>query len=625
MSLLLLLFILASFPVANGFPGFLHSQSPYDGNSFRIESVANTDTLRTLPFWDDFSQSHGVPDSTLWVNSENVYINNSFPINPPTQNVASFDGVDKNGSPYQESATFSGLGDELVSRPIDLSTVPESRRSSVFLSFFWQSRGLGEIPDDSDSLRLQFYAADSTWVTQDINEDIDEISLLGGPSSVITDSNGEQTFTQVLVQIFDEKYFHEGFRFRFQSFSSVSGIYDSWHLDYIYLNQDRSFGDTEHLDRSFSNQASSPFYPYYEISMDEFRANPSKYIENSFGFGSNLSDLFYPMEISHTLTNELTGESISSGFELKGQQSPNEYGRRFSGLDVSGLDFSGDSMLLTSRFIYKSGDKNLFEVVGSNNDTLFLSTDLRINDTLTQTYFLKNYLAYDDGTAEFAAGVNLIGGELAVRFILEETTRLTDILIHFPSINPSSVGETIDVKVWKELEEGSFSVRQLTGTIEAKGRNEFQKFTLSTPIVLSDTFYIGFRQYTNNYVGVGVDRNNLGGASSIYSKSLGNWQQNDRIEGSLMIRPVFNKSDTVLSVSEKINHLIFPNPAPGGRFQIQGKHDRIELYNLNGNLVFSSPKQSNYAIPNIRSGLYLLRIFYDNRNSTQKLIIKNDG
>ena len=39
-------------------------------------------------------------------------------------------------------------------------------RSTVYLSFFWQIKGLGEIPNTEDSLRLQFLSRDSVWVTK---------------------------------------------------------------------------------------------------------------------------------------------------------------------------------------------------------------------------------------------------------------------------------------------------------------------------------------------------------------------------------------------------------------------------------------------------------------------------
>ncbi len=587
--------------------------------NLRITTVL-ADTLRDLPFWDDFSS--GTASEDLWEDSRNVFINNSLPINPPTQFVASFDGVNGNGSPYQPNSTFSGLGDELTSKPIDLSGVPESKRNTVYLSFFWQAQGLGEQPDERDSIRLQFMANDTTWVTQDINPNSNSPHLNGGTDAVLFDVNGNQVFQQVLVPVSGDRYFHAGFKFRFQSFSSVTGIYDTWHIDYVYLNQDRDNDDEFHFDRSFSGQQTSLFFPYREIPINQLRSNPEKYIRAPQAAGSNLSDIFFPMEINHTLENKLNGSSKSSGFLLKGQQSPQEFGNGFEGISLEELDLSGDSAEITSTFIYKSGDKNLFEVVGSNNDTLFLDVDLRANDTLRQSYSLKNFFAYDDGTAEYAAGVNLIGGELAVGFYLEDTARLTDILIYFPSINPSSDGQSIEVKVWKEVNNSSFPVRQQPTTIEAQGINDFQRISLSTPIVLSDSFFIGFQQFTNNYIGVGFDRNSPGGSNAMFSNTDRGWIRNDRLNGSLMIRPVFNESESVLSIESSFESLrLYPNPVSDILFT-EGSFEKISIYDMFGKSWLSGEYSKAIDVSSLPPGLYVVRLLGNGETTQHKLLIE---
>jgi hypothetical protein len=582
---------------------------------------ASLDTLDGLPFWEDFSSGSNTIDKN-WVNSENVFVNNNLAVNPPTQYAATFDGINSKGAAYQESATFSGLGDELISQALDLSTVPNSKRNTVYFSFFWQLQGYGELPDRRDSLRLQFYRSDSVWVTQDLNPGSREPNLTGGEDELVTDSEGNPIFQQKILQIQDERYFHKGFRFRFQSFSNLSGIYDTWHIDYIYINQDRDAQDTFHFDRSLSGQQTSLFYPYREIPIEILRNHLTDFLNTPTGSASNLSDIFFPMEIDHEISNLLTGESITSGYQLKAQQSPQEFGRKFEGISIDGLALPGDSAIIRSTFRYKSGDKNLFEVVGSNNDTLFLPIDLRINDTLSQIYKLKNYFAYDDGTAEYAAGVNLIGGEVAVGFYSPDTTRLTDILIYFPSINPTSVGLSIDIKVWKELSEGSFSVRTQPVVIESPGVNKFQRIALSTPIVLSDSFYIGYKQYTNSYVGVGFDRNSPGGSEAIFSNTDGTWVKNNQLEGALMIRPVFNESDTVLSAGRTIDDhvLLYPNPTTD-LLNISGHFEKLVIYDMFGKRCLSSGYTNQIDLNGFTPGIYLLRMIVEGEIRTKKIIV----
>src|SRR6187402_2652202 len=45
-----------------------------------------------LPFWDDFSFSEGHPEDSLWIVNNTVFVNDGQAINPPSFNVATFDG-----------------------------------------------------------------------------------------------------------------------------------------------------------------------------------------------------------------------------------------------------------------------------------------------------------------------------------------------------------------------------------------------------------------------------------------------------------------------------------------------------------------------------------------------------
>ncbi len=50
----------------------------------------------TLPFFDDFSYNSPIADIDLWQQSS-VFINRTYPINPVTIGVATFDGLDEYG------------------------------------------------------------------------------------------------------------------------------------------------------------------------------------------------------------------------------------------------------------------------------------------------------------------------------------------------------------------------------------------------------------------------------------------------------------------------------------------------------------------------------------------------
>ena len=96
----------------------------------------------SLPFIDDFSNDNFYPDSMLW--KENlVFVNRTYALNPITLGVATFDGLDQNGRPYNINLSTSDSqdADTLTSHHINMSLV-----DSAYFMFFYQPEGLGNDP-----------------------------------------------------------------------------------------------------------------------------------------------------------------------------------------------------------------------------------------------------------------------------------------------------------------------------------------------------------------------------------------------------------------------------------------------------------------------------------------------
>lgn len=116
---------------------------------------------RFLPFFDDFSHSYLIPDSTKWTDN-NVLVNDGFPLCPPNRNGATFDVLDANGKVYSYSISNAFVAEYLTSARIRLDSIlePEPRAltpaDSVYLSFYYQPQGNGNAPEAQDSLVLQF-------------------------------------------------------------------------------------------------------------------------------------------------------------------------------------------------------------------------------------------------------------------------------------------------------------------------------------------------------------------------------------------------------------------------------------------------------------------------------------
>ncbi|MFW5820156.1 MAG: hypothetical protein ACOCWA_02615, partial [Bacteroidota bacterium] len=144
-------------------PLYLHAQEtivPVSGNPQAekyyqeagkfLKKAGKTDTLE-LPFIDDFSDSYVQPDPDLWSDMR-AYINNTYSLQQVTAGIATLDAYDPKGAHYPNASRFPYIADYLTSHPINLD-YPLS--DSIYISFFYQAQGLGEMPDKSDSLCLE--------------------------------------------------------------------------------------------------------------------------------------------------------------------------------------------------------------------------------------------------------------------------------------------------------------------------------------------------------------------------------------------------------------------------------------------------------------------------------------
>ena len=83
------------------------------------QSVTKNRAVVNLPFFDDFSNYTGYPKAALWSDRQ-VFVNNTFPLYPPTIGVATLDALDENGMIYAHAETRPFGADTLTSNPIRL-------------------------------------------------------------------------------------------------------------------------------------------------------------------------------------------------------------------------------------------------------------------------------------------------------------------------------------------------------------------------------------------------------------------------------------------------------------------------------------------------------------------------
>ena len=239
-------------------------------SSLNLNKSEFSDTLE-LPFFDDFAKLNIFPDDSLWQDS-GVFINTSYPLNPPTMGAATFDALDFTGSLYSNASSSSFLADQLTSRPINLEYLPED---SIYLSFYYQAQGIGDSPENTDYLKLEFSAPDTAWNT---------VWQMSG-STV-------SAFSNVMIPITDSIYLKNGFQFRFVNYASLTGIFepswagsvDHWNIDYVYINKSRSISDIMTEEVVVLSSTNSLLNSYETIPWNHFDNMPNSEMINTIAF-----------------------------------------------------------------------------------------------------------------------------------------------------------------------------------------------------------------------------------------------------------------------------------------------------------------------------------------------------
>ena len=604
-----------------------------------------------LPFFDDFSKPHNqiYPDTSHWEDSYSVWVNDGMAIRPPTINVATFDGLDSAGGAYNPNEVLlTGYADDLISKPIDLSeaSISTEERSTVYLSFYYQWQGNLEAPDEKDFLELDFKtAAADGWQTV--------LTIFPNEESDPT------VFYTTIVQVSGEEFFHDSFQFRLRSFGRLSGPYDTWHVDYVYLNKGRHSDDLSFPDRAIATQLGPLFGEYRAIPRHHFFSNEQltpptfeirnmKNVEASLNFRTqgyfSSTDLDTDVTTTHeTVISKATPINITDNILFA-----NEHRSvRMDTLPDIGdpLQFPPDpgidSTLIRLTIALQTRDDIPLNTAppiepDSTGDYTpnYLPIRFSANDTISADYVLSSYFAYDDGVAEYGAGLIEAGNLVAYEFEIDTAYSLKqDTLVGFDIYFPPyaiTSNQTVDFFIYHDDDgmPGELWLRIPSRRVLRKGINSFQRIEFLPALLIDETkFYIGWQEPVAGEVVVGLDISNDTG-EKIFVNTNGFWYQNEDVAGSLMLRPVFGSGIIDASVGvedEEEAFTIYPNPNRGV-FNLVGYPRNVEIFSMTGEKIsFRATKRD--AVTEIKidtpvPGLFLLRCRQGEVMRSKKIIIQ---
>lgn len=595
-------------------------------SNFSAISSTIIDTLK-LPFFDDFAYAGPSPDARLWCD-RNVYINNTFSVNQITQGMATFDHLDSNGVPYNFLSRFAvGGADTLTSQPINLfdrvksgSLQAYALTDSIMLSFFVETGGLGDAPENDDSLKLEFKDNSGNW---------NQMWFINGNATA-------DSFKQFYEVINDSMFLHNAFQFRFINVTKNSGNMNHFHLDYIQFNEDRNLFE-DYTEIAFSTNPSSIFSTYRTLPYSHFITDATTQLNSNreVVIRNNLNSSVFVSLNTNTTDENATLLYSSTFLDRNDNIVPNSSFKFFyPAINNAGI-LNKDSQKIKSVFTIDPG-------VSDDDKTEEDYTDSKNNNSFEIFDYFHQYYAYDDGSAEAGFGLDYGGlpdgpAFCAMEFNNLKQDSLHGVDIHFNRALEEVGNRPITLMIWQDIAANGGSdvvIRQIQASpTYVNEKNGFARFDLDTNIVLpAGKFYIGWRQNSAFIVNVGWDKNYSGSASKVYYNFTGSWVQlGAGFDGTLMMRPLIGKKLTKAVSVHKPEYLsdykfnLYPNPSNGKVNITASSSSTYQIINLNGAVVQQGSLTEGLNAVKIEvKGMYVC-LFTTNNGTlieSKKIIIK---
>jgi hypothetical protein len=576
------------------------------------------------------------PTYTKWLDN-NAYQNNTFGYLPPSIGVVTFDGTNSQGQPYEPTIGGNpaawGMADVLTSKPLFMGSYTDA--DSVYLSFFYEPGGFGYAPTPLDSFVLQFYNGytshwDDIW---SVTGDSTQPSFPGDSIQLDTPN----WFRQVILRIpstnisSNIEYLYDGFQFRFLNYGSLTGINTIWNLDYVRLAKNRTVTDTSISDLAFQYTFPSILKNYYEMPAEQFTGN-ADLADTIQLLVANLD----PYQAIHnppatTWTTAAAETYPASSVVLV--PTSNTFN---AGLENPILLFPGTQ--------YTSPAIGTNDSVIINTQAILDETDaLLTNDTIRRTQVLDNVLAYDDGSAELAYGVqNLTSptNKFAYDYTLNRPDSLYGFQVLFTTVGIDVHDLAFDFNLWYTLDtQNVFYTDSAVWTSNVyvpyyiDSVNGFTTYTVDPPFPLPTHFYFGWAQTDIRNLQIGYDMNSTKGRPHMYIYANGVWQKSTLpTDGSPMLRLLVGHSYQIGSgiKNTAVNPVkVYPNPTSGMlTFDLPDAATsyNLQLYNMMGQMSLDrtlNTGNNTINIGNLNEGLYLIKLTDNSKGiSYQNKIVK---
>jgi len=605
-----------------------------------------------LPFFEDFSNYTGYPNEKLFMDKQ-AFVNNTFPVFPPTIGVVTLDALNEHGEIYPHLDQLSRGADTLTSRYIRLDSLflvdnisQITPADSIYFSFYFQPGGggvagagaegrIGNQPQKNDSLVLEFgytVLEDTVYVTYWNH-------VWASPGFSIDEWLAEDTleyFRQVLIPITENKYLCDNFQFRFRNYASLEpqqgitgweGNVDQWHIDYIRLDVNRSYNDVYTNDLAFVSPTTSFLNNYQVMPWNQFQ--PADMKSNFTNQLTNLSDGARTSTYQYNITQD---GNVVYQHPMTGSVNIEPYFRR--GIQTQQDQASpkiGSIPPLTGATTFTI--THIFQIADGEDIA-------HANDTCVFEQKFYDYYAYDDGTAEYGYCLNnqFNVAYLAMKFSLNKPDSLSAVRMWFNQTrNSANENALFSIIVWEDNNGvPGKEIYTLEGNkprfADSTDFLDFVEYPFVKKVRVSGNFWVGFQQHGNVQLNIGFDQN-TDSREFFRFNTRGIWEESV-FKGTPMLRPVFGEitSGPIDCVASPTTTTIKPNPANDWveiiNYELQIKS--IEIFDVYGRNVganlrvrISAETGNKINISHLPTGIYFVRIYKENNTFETLKLIKN--
>jgi len=278
-------------------------------------------------------------------------------------------------------------------------------------------------------------------------------------------------------------------------------------------------------------------------------------------------------------------------------------------------------------------ESNVFNSFQSDTATFVIqniigtaSSDNKLNDTIYHNQNFYSHFAYDDGTAESAYGINVNGARLAYEFSLNRPDTLRAVQMYFPQMLDSVSHIPFNLTIWEKINglPGDILHTQTVFPVHTENM-AYHTYYIDQPFKIVGTFYVGWKQITDDLLNIGLDKNNEANNYMLYDAGAG-WTMSS-YPGSWMIRPILSMNEIVSSVIDiNVRFQVYPNPVFSELSIVTScLNSIISIYSLQGVLLKRINVNSGVAnidVNDLSSGVYFVELLNDEGKECQKIIVR---